>query len=252
MQTVLMQQRLGHSLARTCSSSSSKPATAAAAAVVRRQQRQQHHASGLLLQQYHQQQQQRAVVARVRIDDLDSATQGQAAAAQALQAYMQLEQTGELNSVTAGNLRLKYGIRRGDDGRVQLRKADGTWMQLKLDMEVRGTMLLRNTVDDTIWVLQTERLEQVDLSDDYLMFFMFADGGWEQQMLPIRIADENGESSTLEMGEQQFKDFVGLLKTLQEAEQEAQAEEEGQEEEEEDDGPIDVAAEVAPSNGNKQ
>jgi hypothetical protein len=104
MQTVLMQQRLGHSLARKCSSScssSSKPATAAAAAaaVVRRQ----HHASGLL--QQHQQQQQRAVVARVRIDDLDSATQGQAAAAQALQAYMQLEQTGELNSVTAGNVR---------------------------------------------------------------------------------------------------------------------------------------------------
>jgi hypothetical protein len=90
---------------------------------------------------------------------------------------------------------------------------------------------------------------QVDLSDDYLLFFMFADGGWEQQMLPIRIADENGESSTLEMGEQQFKDYVGLLKTLQEAEQEAQEEEEG---EEEDDGPIDVAAEVAPSNGNKQ
>jgi hypothetical protein len=33
--------------------------------------------------------------------------------------------------------------------------------QLKLDMEVRGTMLLRNTADDTIWVLQTEMLEQV-------------------------------------------------------------------------------------------
>lgn len=103
---MLMQQRLGHSLSRTCSSScsssSSKPATTAAAAVVRRQR--QHHASGLR-QQQHQQQQQRAVVARVRIDDLDSATQGQAAAAQALQAYMQLEQTGELNSVTAGNVR---------------------------------------------------------------------------------------------------------------------------------------------------
>lgn len=33
--------------------------------------------------------------------------------------------------------------------------------QIKLDMEMRGTMLLRNTADDTVWVLQTERLEQV-------------------------------------------------------------------------------------------
>lgn len=36
-----------------------------------------------------------------------------------------------------------------------------TTSQLKLDMEVRGTILLRNTVDDTVYVLQTERLEQV-------------------------------------------------------------------------------------------
>lgn len=226
-------------------------------------------------------------------------------------------------------------------------------------MEVRGTMLLRNTADDKIWVLQTERLEQVrpqqgrqpsrkhrrqhadshllrlaaslasaaaataaaaadlrsqatayrvscvasgvmtaaasaqqrppacsccrnlwhvavgpaaltpasslacllsvslcvcvcvqiDLSDDYLVFMLFADNGWEEQLLPIQIADESGEASTLEMGEQQFKDYVGLIKTLQEAEQEAQEALGGQEE---DDGPIDVTAEVAPSNGNKQ
>jgi hypothetical protein len=34
-------------------------------------------------------------------------------------------------------------------------------LQIKLDMEMRGTILLRNTADDTIAVLQTERLEQV-------------------------------------------------------------------------------------------
>lgn len=28
-------------------------------------------------------------------------------------------------------------------------------------MELRGTILLRNTVEDTVFVLQTERLEQV-------------------------------------------------------------------------------------------
>lgn len=28
--------------------------------------------------------------------------------------------------------RLKYGIRRGEDGRVQVRKTDGTWMQVRI------------------------------------------------------------------------------------------------------------------------
>lgn len=196
----------------------------------------------------------RQVIARVRIDDLENNVRGGTApAAEALQAYMQLEQSGDLNSVTAGNLRLKYGIRRGDNGRVQLRRTDGSWMQVKLDMEMRGTILLRNTTDDTVWVLQTDRLEQVDLSDDYILFMLFADDAWEQQIAPIRIADENGEASMLEMGEQQFKDYVGLLKTLQEAEEAAYAAAAGGvAEDDDDDGAIDVTAEVSPSNGSRK
>jgi hypothetical protein len=55
------------------------------------------------------------------------------------------------------------------------------------------------------------------------------------------------------MGEQQFKDYVGLIKTLQEAEQEARTGTSQLEDEDGDeDGAIDVTAEVAPSNGNKQ
>lgn len=33
-------------------------------------------------------------------------------------------------------------------------------------MEMRGTILLRNTTDDTVWVLQTDRLEQVGAVKD--------------------------------------------------------------------------------------
>jgi hypothetical protein len=29
----------------------------------------------------------------------------------------------------------------------------------------------------------------VDLSDDYLAFMLFADEGWEEQLLPIQLAD---------------------------------------------------------------
>lgn len=60
--------------------------------------------------------------------------------------------------------------------------------------------------------------QQIDLSDDYVLFMMFADNNWEQEIVPIQLADENGRASTLEMGEQQFKDYVGILKTLSEAE----------------------------------
>jgi hypothetical protein len=86
---------------------------------------------------------------------------------------------------------------------------------------------------------------QIDLSDDYMLFSLFADKGWEQQIVPIQLTDESGSPSILEMNAQQFKDYVGLLKVLQEAEQMAV-------EQQQDDGPIDVTAEAAPSNGNKQ
>jgi hypothetical protein len=90
----------------TCSSRrparATRPAAAAAtaAAATARQ-----HLSAASLQRSAASKQ-RLVVARVRIDDLDGSAQGNStAAAEALQAYMQLEQSGELNSVTAGNIR---------------------------------------------------------------------------------------------------------------------------------------------------
>jgi hypothetical protein len=86
----------------------------------------------------------------------------------------------------------------------------------------------------------------VDLSDDYLLFMLFASGEWEDGIMPIQIADEAGTVSTLEMSEQQFKDYVGLIKSLQDAEQEAMSVVQGE------DGAIDVTAEAAPSNGNRQ
>lgn len=58
-------------------------------------------------------------------------------------------------------LRSKYNMRRTIDGRVQLRSKDGVWFQLKLDNEVKGTLLLRNTNTGEVHVLQTDKLEQV-------------------------------------------------------------------------------------------
>lgn len=52
-------------------------------------------------------------------------------------------------------------MRRGIDGRVQLKDSNGNWYQLKLDNEVKGTMLLRELKSGSVFVLQTDKLEQV-------------------------------------------------------------------------------------------
>lgn len=54
-------------------------------------------------------------------------------------------------------------MKRTVDGRVQLRHKDGTWFQLKLDNEVKGTLLLRNSQTGEVHVLQTDKLEQVSM-----------------------------------------------------------------------------------------
>ncbi len=49
---------------------------------------------------------------------------------------------------------------------------------------------------------------QVDLSDDYVLFMMFADGQWEDEMTPIEF-EENGKALQLTMTEKEFHEFVG-------------------------------------------
>lgn len=56
------------------------------------------------------------------------------------------------------------------------------------------------------------RVLQVDLSDDYVLFMMFADGQWENDMTPIEFEEDNGQSKQLTMTEKEFHEFVGLLK----------------------------------------
>lgn len=62
-------------------------------------------------------------------------------------------------------------------------------------------------------------LLQVDLSDDYVLFMMFADGQWENDMTPIEFEEDGGQTKQLTMTEKEFHEFVGLLKEPDEPEQ---------------------------------
>uniref|UniRef100_A0A383VBG5 Uncharacterized protein n=1 Tax=Tetradesmus obliquus TaxID=3088 RepID=A0A383VBG5_TETOB len=161
---------------------------------------------------------QRRVNVHATFSNDDSGEGASPVAAQALQELFEMEARG-VDASALETFRLKYGMRRDVNGRAQLRRSDGTWMQCKLDMEVAGTMLLRDTNDGSVHVLQTDKLEQIDLSDDYLLLTLFADGEWQGQTQPIQLGDGD-KLEPLQVEEQQFKDFVGMIKTLQDMEEE--------------------------------
>lgn len=57
--------------------------------------------------------------------------------------------------------RSKYNIRRQVDGRVQLRSRGGKWFSVRLDLEVAGAMLLRDTDSGSVYAIETTDLPQV-------------------------------------------------------------------------------------------
>ena len=119
----------------------------------------------------------------------------------------------------------KYGLRRAPDGRVSLRTRRGEWLALRLDMEVPGALLLRDAKGG-VYAIETDGLSQVDLSDDYVLLMMFADGAWEDSMTPVEYDDADadgaaggaggGATSQLTLTEREFREFVGVLKEFEE------------------------------------
>lgn len=57
---------------------------------------------------------------------------------------------------------------------------------------------------------------QVDLSDDYVLFMMFSDGQWEDDMTPIEFEEDSGKAEQLKMSEKEFQSFIGILKEPEE------------------------------------
>ncbi|KAI8472077.1 MAG: hypothetical protein J3K34DRAFT_504507 [Monoraphidium minutum] len=132
----------------------------------------------------------------------------------ALETYIDQEAKGKLRDARSLEaFRARYGVRRGLDGRVQLRSRKGEWFSVRLDMEVAGALLLRAPNGD-VFAIETQGLPQVDLSDDYVVLMLFADGGWQDAMQAVEYedADSPGKVVALNMGDAEFREFIGLLK----------------------------------------
>ena len=139
----------------------------------------------------------------------------------AVSEYSALEEKGKMNQNSLNDLRSKYKMRRGIDGRVQLKTSKGDWVSIRLDMEVPGALLMRDS-KGLIYATQTDSLQQIDLSDDMVCLLMFADGGWESQMAPIEVSGDDGKSKHLKLSEKEFREIIGLLKEVGEVEAEGE------------------------------
>lgn len=132
--------------------------------------------------------------------------------ARAIAEFNELADKGKLKTAKqAEELRARYGLRRGYDGRVSLRSKAGDWFAARLDMEVPGAVLLRDPKGG-VYALETDGLAQVDLSDDFVVFMMFADGDWEAEMQPVEVDDGGGKVAQLNMSEKEFREVVGILR----------------------------------------
>lgn len=65
-------------------------------------------------------------------------------------------------------------MKRTIDGRVQLKRKNGTWVSVRLDMEVPGAILLRDTKTNGVYALETDSLPQVCYGDVYASVLVHA------------------------------------------------------------------------------
>ncbi|KAG1676466.1 hypothetical protein FOA52_002286 [Chlamydomonas sp. UWO 241] len=104
----------------------------------------------------------------------------------------------------------RYKLRRAPDGRVQLKSMRGDWWSVRLDMEVPGALLLRDP-SGNVYAVQTETVQQIDLSDDLVCLLMFADGAWEGQMAAIEFAGDDGKVKQLTLNDKEFREVIVLF-----------------------------------------
>lgn len=135
--------------------------------------------------------------------------------------YDELLDSGKLTQKSVESLRSKYNFKRSFDGRVWVKSSKGEWYAVRLDMEVPGTLLFRSPAGK-VYALQTDALQQIDLSDDRCVMMMLSDGEWEGSMTPIEVENaDTGATDVLTLSEQEFRNLVGLVGMAEEDGEEA-------------------------------
>lgn len=85
---------------------------------------------------------------------------------------------------------------------------DGSWFEVKPDAKLPGTLLLRDP--DGFLYTKTVDVQQVDLSEDYVVAAVFGDGAWETTLAKVQGKDEEGRLVDAVLDEDSFRDFISI------------------------------------------
>lgn len=106
-------------------------------------------------------------------------------------------------------LRTELHFRRDYDGHVSVRDSKGVWWELRLDAKLPGTLLLRDE-QDNIWFI-TYDMQQLDLTDDYLVGSLFASTGWEADLQRVTVKTESGILEPVTLPKESFRDLISIV-----------------------------------------
>lgn len=101
-------------------------------------------------------------------------------------------------------------FKREYDGHVWLRSSSEDWFEIRLDAKVPGTVLLRHPSGQVHYVT-FNNIQQIDLTDDYVVMALFAGGSWEQNMQPLQARNDKGAVEEVKLDQETFRDLVSLM-----------------------------------------
>ncbi|GLC43429.1 hypothetical protein PLESTB_001556400 [Pleodorina starrii] len=107
-------------------------------------------------------------------------------------------------------LRRELHFRRDYDGHVFVRDGRGSWWEVRLDAKLPGTLLLRDPQDGVFFVTYNN-IQQIDLTDDYVVGSLFAGGDWEVLVQRVQARDDNGTLIDLKLPKEAFRDMISVL-----------------------------------------
>jgi len=107
------------------------------------------------------------------------------------------------------DLRAEAQFRREYDGRVWVLTQSGEWWEVRSDPQVAGTLLMRDPQGYVHSI--TLGLQQIDLTDDYVVVALFGDGSWQQQAQRVQAKNDDGEIVDAQLTQEAFRDLISLI-----------------------------------------
>lgn len=108
-------------------------------------------------------------------------------------------------------MRQESGFRRDYAGRVYLQARDGSFYLLRTDAKLPGTVLMR-APDGRVFYMSFNDIQQVDLSDDFVVSGIFGAGAaWEEEMQPLQAKAKDGSMTDVRMKQENFEDMISII-----------------------------------------